>query len=208
MDNLPSLRNRIYLNRLRPTKNLVWDIHAISELDSAAIALWQLYRRKFEHEGITSQLIGITEEHSKLYTLLYSKHNEPRLNPNRPSWLYRLGEGAHKNLQGIGAFIAFLGEAFSLLFYTLLHPSKIRYRSIVSHIFTTGAQALPIIAISAFLIGVVIAYQSIVQLQKFGADIFIVDTIGISLTRELAPSSPLSSSLGGAVQRLRRKSVR
>jgi len=83
--------------------------------------------------------------------------------------------------------LTFLGEAFVVLFYTLLHPSKIRYRSIVAHIFTTGAQALPIIAISAFLIGVVIAYQSIVQLQKFGADIFIVDTIGISLTRELAP---------------------
>ncbi|HEX5670644.1 MAG TPA: ABC transporter permease, partial [Sulfuricurvum sp.] len=55
------------------------------------------------------------------------------------------------------------------------------------HIFATGLSALPIVATSAFLIGVVIAFQSLVQLQKFGADIFIVDTIGISLTRELAP---------------------
>jgi phospholipid/cholesterol/gamma-HCH transport system permease protein len=57
----------------------------------------------------------------------------------------------------------------------------------MAHIYATGASALPIIALSAFLIGVVVAYQSIVQLQKFGADIFIVDMIGISLTRELAP---------------------
>ncbi len=175
------------LNNLIPTKHLVWDMHRISELDSAGIALWHLYHRTFEKEGITSELIGINETHSKLYSLLYSKQNEPFGSQNRPSWLYSLGEETHKNFQGIAHFIAFLGEAFVILFYTLLHPSKIRYRSIVAHIFTTGTQALPIIAISAFLIGVVIAYQSIVQLQKFGADIFIVDTIGISLTRELAP---------------------
>jgi phospholipid/cholesterol/gamma-HCH transport system permease protein len=90
-------------------------------------------------------------------------------------------------LKGFKTFLTFLGEAFVLLFYTLRHPSKIRFKSISSHILATGATALPIIALSAFLIGVVVAYQSIVQLQKFGADIFIVDMIGISLTRELAP---------------------
>ncbi|MDD2780189.1 ABC transporter permease [Sulfuricurvum sp.] len=185
---LPYLSTVTYqLETLHPKSLLIWDVSNISELDSAGIALWHLYHRAFEKEGITSELIGINENHSKLYSLLYSGKNEIFSPPTRPSWLYSLGEGAHKNLTGITQFIAFLGEAFVLLFYTLLHPSKIRYRSIVAHIFTTGASALPIIAISAFLIGVVIAYQSIVQLQKFGADIFIVDTIGISLTRELAP---------------------
>lgn len=175
------------LSRLRPNSTVIWDVSDISELDSAGIALWHLYHRAFEKEGITSELIGINENHSKLYSLLYSGTNDTFNPPAQPFWVYSLGVKAHTNIQGIVQFIAFLGEAFVLLFYTLLHPSKIRYRSIIVHIFSTGAAALPIIAISAFLIGVVIAYQSIVQLQKFGADIFIVDTIGISLTRELAP---------------------
>jgi len=175
------------LNLLKPSNTLIWDVSTITELDSAGIALWQLYHRTFENKGINSELIGVNENHSKLYALLYSGENEKFSPPPSPSWLYTLGHGTYQNLLGITQFITFLGEAFVLLFYTLLHPSKIRYRSIVAHIFTTGAAALPIIAISAFLIGVVIAYQSIVQLQKFGADIFIVDTIGISLTRELAP---------------------
>lgn len=175
------------LKALCPHHSLIWDVREITDLDSAGIALWQLTRSTFQQQGIDSQLIGANENHNKLYSLLYSKKNEKRSPPIIPSWLYTLGYKTHQYIREIGHFLTFLGEAFVVLFYTLLHPSKLRYRSIVAHIFTTGAQALPIIAISAFLIGVVIAYQSIVQLQKFGADIFIVDTIGISLTRELAP---------------------
>lgn len=173
--------------QLSPKESLVWDVEHITELDSAGVALWKLSNDAFTRQGINSTIIGINSNHTNLYSLLYGTENQTLKPPPPPSWVYRLGESSHQNLQGIGHFITYLGESFVWLFYTLLHPSKIRYRSIVSHIFTTGAQALPIIAISAFLIGVVIAYQSIVQLQKFGADIFIVDTIGISLTRELAP---------------------
>lgn len=175
------------LKRVRPANSVIWDVSGVSELDSAGISLYQVTIRAFEEAGVLSKFIGANEDHTKLYHLLYPKAIETTAPPPIPSWLYTLGVNTHRNIQGIGEFLAFLGEAFVLLFYTLFHPSQIRYRSIVAHIFTTGVQALPIIAISSFLIGVVIAYQSIVQLQKFGADIFIVDTIGISLTRELAP---------------------
>ncbi|MGA9046281.1 ABC transporter permease [Sulfuricurvum sp.] len=175
------------LKTLRPASSLIWDVREVSELDSAGISLYQVTIRTFEEAGIPSTFIGANEDQTKLYHLLYPKAIEATAPPPTPSWLYTLGVNTHRNIQGIGEFLAFLGEAFVLLYYTLFHPSQIRYRSIVAHIYTTGVQALPIIAISSFLIGVVIAYQTIVQLQKFGADIFIVDTIGISLTRELAP---------------------
>lgn len=175
------------LKTLRPQSSVVWDVASVTDLDSAGIALYHLTIRTFEQANIFSQLIGLKGEHGKLYRLLYPKTIEKTAPPVPPSFLYALGSETHRYIRGIKGFLAFLGEAFILLFYTLFHPSQIRYRSIVVHIYTTGAQALPIIAISAFLIGVVVAYQSAVQLQKFGADIFIVDMIGISLTRELAP---------------------
>lgn len=177
----------ITLESYHPISPVTWDVNNVTELDSAGVALWHLYSRTFENQGIVSDVIGANDEQLRLYTLLYSHPHKEEPLPKHPSWLYTLGSETHHAVQGIGHFLAFLGEAFVLLFYTLLHPSQIRYRSIVAHIYTTGAQALPIIAVSAFLIGVVVAYQSVVQLQKFGADIFIVDMIGISLTRELAP---------------------
>ncbi|MDD5118410.1 MAG: ABC transporter permease [Sulfuricurvum sp.] len=185
---LPHLNHVAYiLETLHPRASVIWDVSQIDEIDSAGIALWQLYTRSFEQEGIESKLVGVKQDQDQLYKLLYSKPHEALQPPKEPSWLFILGRETHQNVLGIGKFLAFLGEAFILLLYTLLHPSQIRYRSIMAHIYATGATALPIIALSSFLIGVVVAYQSIVQLQKFGADIFIVDMIGISLTRELAP---------------------
>lgn len=175
------------LEELRLAGAVTWDVRDVSEVDSAGIALWQLYCRTFEEQGIPSTLIGADENQTQLYHLLYPHPLEESPPPPLPGRLYILGCETRRRIKGIGGFLAFLGEAFARFFLFLRHPGYIRWHSIGSHILTTGAQALPIIAISAFLIGVVVAYQSIVQLQKFGADIFIVDTIGISLTRELAP---------------------
>lgn len=175
------------LEALQCDKPVTFDLGSVSELDSAGVALWHLHLNVMKARGITWELIGIQEDQHNLYQLLYGHPTQPATPPLQNSWVYSLGKATHEHLRGIGIFLAYLGEAFVFLFYTLTHPLKIRYQSINAHIYATGASALPIIAISAFLIGVVIAYQSIVQLQKFGADIFIVDTIGISLSRELAP---------------------
>lgn len=175
------------LRSLEPKSELLWEMSNITEIDSSGVALWQMSKTAFDNHGIVSTIHGVSQEQTRLYNLLYPLKQKPTPPPKSHSWIYRLGYESVQHLKGIQNFVTFLGEAFVLFLYTLLHPTKIRYRSIVSHLLQTGVHALPIIAISAFLIGVVIAYQSIVQLQKFGADIFIVDTIGISLTRELAP---------------------
>lgn len=175
------------LELFSPASAIVWDIRDVNEVDSAGIALWQLYYRAYKQQGFPSTLVGADENQTKLYRLLYPHPIDDSPAPEPPSWYYTLGRETYRKMQRGSEFLAFLGEAFVLLYLMLRRPGRIRWRSIGAHILTTGAQALPIIAISAFLIGVVVAYQSIVQLQKFGADIFIVDTIGISLTRELAP---------------------
>lgn len=175
------------LERYRPGSAVLFETGDIGAIDSAGIALLQLSVRTFETHGFPAAITGESEEHAKLRNLLYPAPLEPSPPQTPPSWLHTIGRTFHRGLEEIGAFLSFLGEAFTLLLLLLRHPAKIRWRSIGAHILATGAQALPIIAVSSFLIGIVVAYQSIVQLQKFGADIFIVDTIGISLSRELAP---------------------
>jgi len=84
-------------------------------------------------------------------------------------------------------FLSFLGESVWHLFRVILTPWKFRYKATAVHIEKSGAQALPIVALASFLVGLVIAYQGAVQLAKFGANIFIVDMVSISMFRELAP---------------------
>lgn len=93
-------------------------------------------------------------------------------------------------MDSVGSFIFFLsffGETVSKFLRITLTPWKFRYKATAVHIEKSGAQALPIVALTSFLVGLVIAYQGAEQLAKFGANIFIVDMVSISMFRELSP---------------------
>lgn len=78
----------------------------------------------------------------------------------------------------LGRFLAALGRA-------IRHPGDFRLTSLVHHCQETGLRAVPIVALMSFLIGVVLAFQGAAQLTQFGAEIFVVDLIAISILREL-----------------------
>ena len=82
--------------------------------------------------------------------------------------------------------VAFLGEVVNSMVKALLHPARFRGTSIVFHIESFAFRSLPIIALINFLVGCIVAQQTIFQLQKFGAATFAVDLIGILTLRELA----------------------
>jgi len=84
-------------------------------------------------------------------------------------------------------FLLFFGEFIYFFGYLITHPWKLRIRETAAIITKEGAGALPIIGLTSFLVGVVMAYQGAVQLSKFGANIFIVNMLGISIFREIGP---------------------
>jgi len=97
------------------------------------------------------------------------------------------GKIAYKNYLGFLSFLSFLGEMFATKFHYLRSYKNIRFKEIAFEINESLVKALGIIALTSFLIGLVVAYQSAYQLKIYGANIFIVDMLGISILRELAP---------------------
>jgi phospholipid/cholesterol/gamma-HCH transport system permease protein len=83
--------------------------------------------------------------------------------------------------------IVFIGETTAALFHALLHPSTIRWKDVWRICERVGADALPIVALIAFLLGVILAFQSAIPMRKFGAEIFVADLIGLAMLRELGP---------------------
>ena len=169
-----------------------WDFSGVTQMDSAGMMLFLHYRERLEARNCRVEVSGQSREQQQLFELL--RDFLPRQRPSKP----RLGSRLLKPATDLGratvhgwhdllAFFAFLGENFFTLVRSLFHPLSIRFDAIAKNIQEAGVRALPIITLTSFLIGVVIAYQGAVQLQKFGANIFIVDMIGISVTRELAP---------------------
>jgi phospholipid/cholesterol/gamma-HCH transport system permease protein len=67
----------------------------------------------------------------------------------------------------------------------LARPRRFRLPSIVRHVYDTGLTAVPIVALIAFLISVIVAYIGAIELRQFGGEIFVVDLVTISVLREL-----------------------
>ena len=83
--------------------------------------------------------------------------------------------------------IAFIGETSSALWFAITHPHRIRWKDVWYTCEQVGVNALPIVALISFLLGIILAFQSAVPMRQFGAEIFVADLVGLSILRELGP---------------------
>ena len=99
--------------------------------------------------------------------------------------LIDIGRSVVRFFRHLRSGVAFLGRVFVTAARALLQPKRFRPVSIARHVYDTGITAIPIVALIAFLISVIIAYMSAQQLRSFGAEIFVVDLVTIGVLREL-----------------------
>ncbi len=175
-----------YLAAIPHNKKILWDVSHIVKFDSAGILLFIEYFERFKKESEV-EVVGYTKEQKAMYTLLQKKDIEEVIVLPKETILEKIGQKTVELYQEFNDFVTFLGRLSSAFFHTIMHPGDIRYKEVIYHIHKSGFNALLIVGLSAFLVGLVIAYQSGVQLAKFGADLFIVDTVAISITREMGP---------------------
>jgi len=168
--------------------SFVIDGSAISALDTTGA--WLLHRivRAMEGHGSAVKIFGLRPEFSVLLQLVASRSvlQENGASP-RDGFLTRIGQRYWRGVAGIFAMLSFIGETSFILLRSLVRPRIIRWRPILHNIQVSGFEALPIVGLISFLMGFVIAYQGADQLQRFGANIFIVDLVGLSMMRELSP---------------------
>src|SRR4029450_10551983 len=81
----------------------------------------------------------------------------------------------------------FVGEASAALAHAATHPATVRWKDVWRICERAGADALPIVALISFLLGLILAFQSAVPMKRFGAEIFVADLIGLAMLRELGP---------------------
>jgi phospholipid/cholesterol/gamma-HCH transport system permease protein len=107
--------------------------------------------------------------------------------PARPAALARVGQGSVDALREAGAFLAFIGQVGLAAVALLRHPRQWRLRTVLHEVQIGGFDALPIIGLTSFLLGVVVAYQGADQLRHYGANVFVVELVGYAMLREFAP---------------------
>ena len=101
--------------------------------------------------------------------------------------LSRIGERSIKATRSTIEIISFLGDSFKAFVQLLKGKAKFRKQDLLILIQEAGAQALPIVTLISFLIGIIIAFVGAVQLEMFDAQIYVADLVGIAMVREMAP---------------------
>lgn len=166
---------------------IVIDGMRIEALDTAG--MWILHRlmQRLRSQGVALSLRGWRPEFTKLLELVSQYSDAPKIKiPRRPT-LEQLGRSVAAILEEIFALLNFVGESAVVVTGILRQPTRLRWRPILHNIYSAGFSALPIIGLLSFLVGVVIAYQVAGQLRRYGANIFVVDLVGLSVLREFAP---------------------
>jgi phospholipid/cholesterol/gamma-HCH transport system permease protein len=102
-------------------------------------------------------------------------------------WRTRVGQTAWALREQSVALLGFIGESALALQGWLTHPRRIRWRPVLFNVRTAGWDALPIVGLLSFLLGIVVAYQGADQLRQYGANIYVTDLVGLSMLREFAP---------------------
>lgn len=170
-------------------KRVIIDLLELRFLDTAAALFLLQIEQGFLSEDvcvafrIKKQSLQETLHLVKSYTT--SKKQLPQ--KSKKTALGLLGDSVWKNYRGFLDFLAFLGLLFYAKLQYLLSYKSIRYKEILFEMNESAIKALFIVSVTSFLIGVVVAYQSAYQLKIYGANIFIVDMLGLSILRELSP---------------------
>ena len=165
------------------------DAAAVDALDTGGAWLLRRTLSQFERRGCSISLSGLSADFATLMQTVARgwSQAEQLQPPPRAGWLERMGRFAWASGVNLSKALAFVGETTSASYSLLTHANRIRWRVLLYNLQVDGLNALPIIGLLSFLMGIVIAYQGSEQLKTFGANIFIVDLVGISLLREIAP---------------------
>jgi phospholipid/cholesterol/gamma-HCH transport system permease protein len=162
---------------------------SLSKLDSAGAWLILKWSKKLESQGLKVQLNQFSDQTHKLLDFVQKKMELITTPPKPPtiSWLSKFGKTCVEQLAETVNYLAFVGKLTFEGLSLFRHPGNFRFNSIINTIDKTGYRALGIIALLSFMIGVVIAYQMGFQLRNYGANVFIVDLLGLSILREFGP---------------------
>jgi phospholipid/cholesterol/gamma-HCH transport system permease protein len=172
------------IKQVAENKTLHWDMNSVDVLDSGtALLLWLAWTE------IIPASLQIKPEHQRLFSR-WQEQTPPVIQIDSFRFALLLDYWSQTIISFWSQFLSFLSLLGQLLLdcgYVLRHPQEIPWAEISITVYDAGVRALGITALVGFLIGIVLSYLSALQLKMFGAEIYIINILGLSVIRELGP---------------------
>lgn len=173
------------------TREVVLDLSGVDYFDSGGGAVLVSLRQQLTQQGTSLRIAKSTRAIDGFLSLVdQDAMMKPApsarvVTPEGP--VARIGSATIEAVSGWRETVVFIGDVALGLLYAIVAPHRIRWRETWQYMERTGIDALPIVTLISFLMGLITAFQAAVQLQQFGADIFVANLVGLSIVRELGP---------------------
>jgi phospholipid/cholesterol/gamma-HCH transport system permease protein len=168
---------------------IVVEAGTVENCDGAGLAFLFDLKRMAESAGAQFEVVSLAERFRHLLDFFdpekfKQKSSHKKL---RSDFFSEVGKAAVGVVQDIRQMLVFTGELTLALFRGFLHPRQVRWSDAFYILETAGVNALPIILLLGFLIGLILAFQSAMVMRIYGAEIFVANLVSLSLLRELGP---------------------
>jgi phospholipid/cholesterol/gamma-HCH transport system permease protein len=168
--------------------HLSLDFGRVEVIDGACMALLVHLRRELAERGVRTEFTAGSPEVRRVIELYARKRRFRERRRRRPqNTVEQVGQATLNVFAESISVLGFVGEFVASAWAALKRPRAVNFRDVFLTMERAGADATPIVLLINFLIGFVIAYQSAHELARFGANIYVADLVGVSVTRELAP---------------------
>lgn len=169
-----------------PPARIAFDARGISRWDSALVAMVSRLSELAAANRIPVDLGGLPEGLVRLVNLAAAvPERGDRGTAPPPGFVARIGESALALWRDVSAFVPFLGESVLALGAFLVGRARFRRADLWLALQDCGASALGIVSLISLLVGLILAFVGAVQLEQFGATIYVADLVGIAMTREM-----------------------
>lgn len=173
--------------RRRDVKTLILDFADAGRVDSSGVAVISLVRRQLARTGKQLDLKALDEHHRAALAEMPEATAELAEPNEMPGVMERIGDHVLIAKDGAVALGKLIGEVVTQGFAVLTRKKKLPAGSLFHQVSAMGVDAVFIVGLLSFLLGMTMAFQGAVQLQRFGASVFVADMIGLSMVREIGP---------------------
>ena len=186
--NLPSTEEVLHHLESSAIEQIIFDSQDIAGWDSGLLTFVKRLRTQVEEKAIALDISGLPQGAQQLLALAAAvpEKKDARSAEKRRPFLTVLGEETVEFYRSTGKLLDFVGAASLALMRFIRGKAMFRKTDLMLMLETCGGQALPIVSLISFLVGLILAFVGAIQLKLFGAEIYVADLVGIAMVRLMA----------------------
>lgn len=163
------------------------DLGGVEAIDNFGVAMFGAVAAEARGRGVGFGVTRFSPLAAEAFRQAPGPTSPLRAGAAPATWLEGLGEGVARGWERAVDFVVLTADTFGLLFGGARRTRRVRRGATAVEAVRIGVDALPIVGLISFLVGLVVALQSAYQLARFGASIYVADLIAVSMTREMGP---------------------